>query len=177
MNSRKASISHVMNDSPTTATSSDHHLPSNSGHSLRNLLSDDGPAPQHASSQQQYHHSAGNNGGLSNGTYGTYPNEQGREYYSHVQQQQPPQTVHNQPIPSLEQNNRQSYDVSADADEASKTLILLSQRAPSSHYGSSRDHYSSKDNTQPISEVEIATAISSLSHSPDDTKSIHPQIN
>ncbi|KAF0524798.1 hypothetical protein F8M41_014957 [Gigaspora margarita] len=177
MNSRKASISHVMNDSPTAATSSDHHLPSNSGHSLRNLLSDDGPAPQHASSQQQYHHSAGNNGGLSNGTYGTYPNEQGREYYSHVQQQQPQQPVHNQPIPSLEQNNRQSYDVSADADEASKTLILLSQRPPSSHYGSSRDHYSSKDNTQPISEVEIATTISSLSHSPDDTKSIHPQIN
>ncbi|CAG8715511.1 7622_t:CDS:10 [Gigaspora margarita] len=177
MNSRKASISHVMNDSPIAATSSDHHLPSNSGHSLRNLLSDDGPAPQHASSQQQYHHSAGNNGGLSNGTYGTYPNEQGREYYSHVQQQQPQQPVHNQPIPSLEQNNRQSYDVSADADEASKTLILLSQRPPSSHYGSSRDHYSSKDNTQPISEVEIATTISSLSHSPDDTKSIHPQIN
>ncbi|CAG8562334.1 5518_t:CDS:10, partial [Dentiscutata heterogama] len=175
MNSRKASISHVMNDSSAAASSSDHHLSSNSGHSLRNLLSDDGPPQQHASSQQQYHHSAGNNSGLSNGTYGGYPNEQGRDYYSHVQQQQP---VHNQPLSSLEQNNRPSYDVSADADEASKTLILLSQRPSSSHYGSSRDHYSSKDNTQQISDVEIAaSAISSLSHSPDDTKSIHPQIN
>ncbi|CAG8504429.1 28886_t:CDS:10 [Dentiscutata erythropus] len=181
MNSRKASISHVMNDSSVVASSSDHHLSSNSGHSLRNLLSDDGPAQQHASSQQQYHHSAGNNSGLSNGTYGAYPNEQGRDYYSHVQQQQPQQPVHNQPLSSHEQNNRPSFlnnDVSADADEASKTLILLSQRAPSSHYGSSRDHYSSKDNTQQISDVEIAaSAISSLSHSPDDTKSIHPQTN
>ncbi|CAG8476768.1 8411_t:CDS:10 [Racocetra persica] len=180
MNSRKTSISQLMNDSSAATSSSDHHLSSNSGHSLRNLLSDDGPAQQHASlQQQQYHPSANNNSGLSNGVYGAYSSEQERNYYSHVQQQQQPQPVHNQPLPSLEQNNRPSFinnDVSADADEASKSLILLSQLPP--HYGLSRDHYSSKDNGQQISDVELAaTAISSLSHSSDDTKSIHPQIN
>ncbi|CAG8596464.1 4215_t:CDS:2, partial [Racocetra fulgida] len=179
MNSRKTSISQLMNDSSAATSSSDHHLSSNSGHSLRNLLSDDGPAQQHASlQQQQYHPSANNNSGLSNGVYGAYSSEQERNYYSHVQQQQP-QPVHNQPLPSLEQNNRPSFinnDVSADADEASKSLILLSQLPP--HYGLSRDHYSSKENGQQISDVELAaTAISSLSHSSDDTKSIHPQIN
>ncbi|CAG8605016.1 10268_t:CDS:10 [Funneliformis mosseae] len=148
MHSRKASISHVMNDNQTSGSG---------GFSLKSILSDDGPAShahtqQHASLSQhsqsplpppQYHHGAGNNG--VNGNAG---------------------------------NTGYGGTYSSEPAEAGSILLSLSNpnTAPqqsTSHYNNqSRDYYPSKDNEQQMSDVEIAATISSLSNISNSVKSI-----
>src|SRR5581483_11455644 len=187
MNTRKTSISHVINDNTVSITSDQHHhqqqqQPTSSAYSLKNILSDDSPVhtQQHASStqqsppSQQYNHGAGNSGsgGNNNSTVsygGPYSNEQQVHDYYHPRSHQPPTS---QPQPQQPSHNQLHQKEQFNDAEASTVLLLLStnnQPSSDSNYIPPRDPY--KDIEQQMPDVVETPNIS------NNIKSNSQQIN